>query len=637
MPSAVPRAVASLSRRLGLRLTVLAVVLASVFIWATARTVESRFADQLRRRSADLATAVFQSAHVMGDSDELRRTVCALGAEEDLDLIVVLGGRPLRVLASNRMELLGLAPDEVLPQDAAVDLGLVAAARQPIWHFHEGEHWFDYALPALLADAPDAAGHTGGAGVFVRLDATYARGELSSSLWGHAVAMLAIVLAVIGAAWWMLRHHVLAPLSAIDRALRQRRAGDATVAWPVLPPDELGRLGAALDEAMSAALGNEARLRSILEHAPEGIVLARRDGSLEGMNSAARRMFGWSAAVSLAGRTIRELWQQEPALADAGESTPMPVESVATRADGTTFPAEVSWNAIRIGLTDLHVAVVRDVSERQTQLDREVESRKMEAVGYLAGGVAHEFNNLLTIIYGHAEIAREALGGAHPHHASLDAILQAAQRAAEVTRMLLSFGRQSILQPRTLVFDELLARVAPVIEQAVGPRVKIQVLPEAPGLQVFVDPVQLQESLVQLALRARHAMPEGGTYRVRSRRIESGESERLRPWSLKPGSYVQLEAVDSRTEVDELALRRAFEPCFAPKGEGIGFDLGLPSVHGFVHQSGGTIFADRPPGVGMRVCLMLPVLEGAPSGADARAGGIVLARESRSPSASPNA
>jgi PAS domain S-box-containing protein len=252
------------------------------------------------------------------------------------------------------------------------------------------------------------------------------------------------------------------------------------------------------------------------------------------------------------------------------------------------------------------VGTVFDVTERM-ELELQLrQAQKMEALGRLAGGVAHEFNNLLTVILGHAQLL--AGEGARDERR---AIIQAAEGAAELTRNLLSFSRQAVRAPVVLDLDDTVAAVAKLATRVIGEQIQLVTERAARPCQVRVDPNQIQQVLLNLALNAKDAMPDGGVLRMRAfpQTLEAERAGRIP--NTRPGPYVVVEVSDSGIGMDEPTKARIFEPFFTTKPSGKGTGLGLAIVYGAVRQSGGAIEVESQPGEGTTFRIYLPVDTGA--------------------------
>ncbi|MCB9915380.1 MAG: tetratricopeptide repeat protein [Planctomycetes bacterium] len=250
----------------------------------------------------------------------------------------------------------------------------------------------------------------------------------------------------------------------------------------------------------------------------------------------------------------------------------------------------------------------------RSRLEEELrQAQKMDAIGRLAGGVAHDFNNLLTVILGRGELLLEELPEGHPGHDSLREILEAASRAARLTVQLLAFGRKQALRPTRLDVGRVLTELERLLDRLLGERIFVDVVEERAGggpLVVQADRGQLDQVLINLAINARDAMPEGGRLEFRATRIRLPDPRVTTPVPLPPGDYVRLRVSDTGTGMDDRVRERAFEPFFTTKEPGKGTGLGLSTVHGIVHQSGGTVRVESAPGRGTTVEVLLPCAAG---------------------------
>ena len=252
------------------------------------------------------------------------------------------------------------------------------------------------------------------------------------------------------------------------------------------------------------------------------------------------------------------------------------------------------------------VGSMADITERVALEEQLRQAQRLDSLGRLTGGVAHDFNNLLTVIVGNAELLTEQLS-AQPRLAELAGmVVQAADRAAELTRHLLAFARKQPLQPRAVDANELVANMAPLLQRTLGAHVEI-VLAPAEGLwRALVDPAQLDSALLNLCVNARDAMPEGGRLTIATANREVPAHEAHQHPGLQPGAYVVLSVSDTGTGIAPEDLRRVFEPFFTTKVQGKGIGLGLAMVYGFAKQSEGHVDISSRPGHGTTVKLFLP-------------------------------
>jgi signal transduction histidine kinase len=245
----------------------------------------------------------------------------------------------------------------------------------------------------------------------------------------------------------------------------------------------------------------------------------------------------------------------------------------------------------------------RDVTRRELELRQ---SHKMEAVGRLAGGVAHDFNNVLTAIFGYADLLLDQFGEDDPRQADVQEIRNAAERAAALTRQLLAFSRKQMIQPQILNLNDVVESLHKLMSRLVGEDIPVEIQGARDLWSVRADPGQLEQVLMNLAANGRDAMPEGGSLTIGTENVVvAEEDERTRP-GLRPGDYVTLTVSDSGTGVPEDVRAHIFEPFFTTKAQGKGTGLGLATVYGIVKQNGGGIYLETEDKKGTRFIIYLP-------------------------------
>ncbi|MBC8086433.1 MAG: response regulator [Phycisphaerae bacterium] len=247
--------------------------------------------------------------------------------------------------------------------------------------------------------------------------------------------------------------------------------------------------------------------------------------------------------------------------------------------------------------------MAEQLEERQERL---AQAQKMESVGQLAGGVAHDFNNLLTAIIGNAEIAREQLTLDHPAREDLRHVLDAARRSGQLTRQLLAFAKRNTMDVRVLSLNVLLADVASFLQRIIGEHITLTVECDADLQPTRIDPTQFEQLILNLAVNARDAMPEGGTLKVEVRNIRVHAGDRDAITGVPPGKWVALSVTDTGVGMTPDVVRRAFEPFYTTKGVGEGTGLGLAVVYGTVQQHSGHIAIESAPGKGTTIRILLP-------------------------------
>jgi PAS domain S-box-containing protein len=249
--------------------------------------------------------------------------------------------------------------------------------------------------------------------------------------------------------------------------------------------------------------------------------------------------------------------------------------------------------------------VALDITERRALEEQFRQSQKMEAIGRLAGGVAHDFNNMLTAIIGNAEFVFQDLSHGDRRRADVEQILRAARRAADLTHQLLAFSRKQILAPRVLHVGDVVREITPMLERLIGEQIDLKTMLNDRD-RVRADASQLSQVVMNLALNARDAMPRGGTLTVETRDVVVDEAHTQGDPTMQPGPRVLLAVSDTGSGMDPATLRRAFEPFFTTKPEGQGTGLGLATVYGIVKQSGGHIGVSSEVGTGTTITVYLP-------------------------------
>jgi signal transduction histidine kinase len=255
------------------------------------------------------------------------------------------------------------------------------------------------------------------------------------------------------------------------------------------------------------------------------------------------------------------------------------------------------------------VGSLRDITERKRLEARLLQAQKMESVGQLAGGIAHDFNNLLTVIIGYAEQACDVLPLGGLARQDIDEILKAARRAANLTRQLLAFARKQIIAPRLLNLNELILEVGQLLHRLIGEDIDLVTLPAHDLGLVKADTGQIEQVLVNLAVNARHAMPNGGKLTIETRNVVLRADDTRQYVGLAPGAYICLAISDTGIGMNRDTLAHLFEPFFTTKGPGEGTGLGLATCYGIIMQHGGHIAAYSELGHGTTFKIYLPQVD----------------------------
>jgi PAS domain S-box-containing protein len=359
------------------------------------------------------------------------------------------------------------------------------------------------------------------------------------------------------------------------------------------------------------AIGELSQLR-LFESIPEAILVHHADGVLFA-NAACLRMLGAATFEQIVGRPMLDRLHPadrqriEHKFAEIiGSRRPCPrVEARLLRFDGSTADVEASVTPIEGRGPDELLVVLRDVTERKL-LEQELrQAQKMEALGQLTGGVAHDFNNLLAVITGNLEIAGEHVAGVPVLDRAVNRAMTAAEIAADLTQRLLAFARRQPLMPHLLDVNRLVQDMRDLLRRSLGADIEIEIVACPDLWQTNVDRSQLENSIINLAVNARDAMPEGGKLTIETANVYLDSDYARRNPGVTPGQYVLIEVSDTGTGMEADVADRAFEPFFTTKEVDEGSGLGLSMIYGFARQSGGhvKIFSAENHGTSVWLCL----------------------------------
>jgi two-component system, cell cycle sensor histidine kinase and response regulator CckA len=367
-----------------------------------------------------------------------------------------------------------------------------------------------------------------------------------------------------------------------------------------------------------AALKSVRRFQRFFANAPVGSALLDRCGRFEEANRALGELFAAAPQdligqelVSLLDETDRAIVSAKLAAAIDGRVERDPTELrirdktillYFSRIDEDEQDSYVARQR-RAGVTSLHFF---DVTEQRNLEIQFVQSQKMQAVGQLAGGVAHDFNNLLTAMIGFCDLLLLRFQPGDPSFADIMQIQQNANRAANLVRQLLAFSRQQALQPRILAITDVLVDLSHLLRRLIGENIELRVMHGRELGLANVDQGQLEQVIINLAVNARDAMPNGGTLTLRTANVSFTEDQRRGHEKMPAGAYVLIEVADTGIGIPPDNLARIFDPFFSTKELGSGTGLGLSTVYGIIRQTGGFIFVESTPGKGTVFEMFLP-------------------------------
>jgi PAS domain S-box-containing protein len=362
---------------------------------------------------------------------------------------------------------------------------------------------------------------------------------------------------------------------------------------------------------------------ALLESASQAIVAVDRAGQIVLANHRADEIFGYSREELLGQRIEmllpesrrghhvheRDEYFSRPRIRPMGTG----VDLAARRKDGTEFPVEVSLSYVETDGGMFAIAFVSDISQRKHLEEQLLHAQKMEAVGRLAGGVAHDFNNMLTVISGYNRMILDELSPMDPLRGYAEEVLKAADRAGALTNQLLAFSRRQIMRPRVINVNTVLRQTEKMLRRLIGEDVELVMRLDAGAGNMKADPGHVEQAVVNLAVNARDAMPLGGRLTIETANVYLDENYARTHMGVSPGEFVMIAVSDTGHGMDAETRRRIFEPFFTTKEKGKGTGLGLATVYGMIKQTGGDIWVYSEPGSGSTFKLYFPRVAEPPS------------------------
>jgi PAS domain S-box-containing protein len=378
---------------------------------------------------------------------------------------------------------------------------------------------------------------------------------------------------------------------------------------------ELARTGARL-----RATARGERDRAIVERdrffelSVDPMCIAGTDGYFRRVNTAFERALGYVAS-DLVSRPYLDLVHPDDVGKTSTEASSLAAGGLPSVRFENRYRAKdgsyrwIAWTSVTVPDEGLIYAIARDVTDKKQLEAQLLHAQKMDAIGRLAGGIAHDFNNVLSVILSYAQMITDGLEPGEPLRADVEEIRLAGLRATELTRQLLAFSRQQVLESKVIDLNETVEGMEKMLRRLLGADVELTLLPTGP-CKVKADPGQIEQVLMNLAVNARDAMLAGGKLTIETKNVELDEDYARAHHGVRPGSYVMLAVSDSGVGIDRETMTRIFEPFFTTKEVGKGTGLGLSTVFGIVQQSGGHVWVYSEPGHGTTFRVYLPRVAG---------------------------
>lgn len=373
-------------------------------------------------------------------------------------------------------------------------------------------------------------------------------------------------------------------------------------------------------EEAAARQRSEARYAAILDNSTDAIISVDERFRMVVFNKGAERIFGYSAEEAI-GRPLDMLIPPDNrdrhqgwirAFLESDESAramSTRPEIQGLRKDGEVFPAEAVISKKEVGGGILMTAFLRDITDRRRLEEQYRQAQKMEAVGRFAGGIAHDFNNLLSGVLGYGELLKSNLAEGDPRHRHVDEILSCAERGGSLTRQLLLFSRHQVSKPKVVDINAAVRGIEEMLRRLIGEDISLVTRFSSNPESVRIDVAQLEQTLMNLAVNARDAMPRGGALAIRTGRTRVDSSRSRLLGGLEPGLYVTLAVQDTGCGMDAKTISRVFDPFFTTKEKGKGTGLGLSMAYGIVQRFKGHIDVRSSPGKGAAFVIYLPLAE----------------------------
>lgn len=442
--------------------------------------------------------------------------------------------------------------------------------------------------------------------------------------WRHSIVVLAIICTILttlgyflspagGILWVVLLNRTLALLAIWTTAILLLQREKVARQLKQLHID----LESRIVERTAEAQEHKAFLHGIMDNITDGLITIDEHGIIDSFNHTAELMFGYTAEHAC-GQNISILMpdpyqsQHDSYISNylkTGKGGVIGIghrEVLGQHRDGPTFPLDLNVSVMKAGGKRRFIGNVRDITQRKETEKQLQQAQKMEAIGHLTGGIAHDFNNMLTAIIGNIELAKEFANKNSEIQKYTDLALRASFRAANLTQRLLAFSRKQALQPEVTDVNGLVPDMAELMRRSLGERVEIEIVLSGGLWPAIVDKSQLENALLNLAINARDAMPDGGKLTIETANTRLDQEYAERHEEVSPGQYVMIAVTDNGTGMPPEVIDHVFEPFYTTKEIGKGSGLGLSMVYGFLKQSGGHIKIYSEVEQGTTIKLYLP-------------------------------
>ena len=595
--------------KLGLAVLAGAGVFALFLVQYSAQRLERAYAEAGRSTALAIAT-VFENDFEAADLDRparLRARIDALVALEPaierISLYRVSPSGPQRVVSTDRAAL----GTEIGPHD----VGPIRTGR----YSYRAERAEGKRVAELNFPLREEGGQRPAAAMGLYYDLSPLDRALSRDRWLLTVvaALTTLLLALFVAA--LLRHALFVPLERLRAATHELAAGGpgSQLGWG--RSDEIGTLARDFDAMSEELKASHERLRTVVQSAPMVLFALDREGVFTVSEGRSLEALGLRPG-EVVGHSVYDVYADNPQVLEEvrraldGEMPSALIEAGELSFDARFFPVRDETNEVSavIGVGTDITERVRAARDRELLQGRLAQSQRLESVGQLAGGVAHDFNNLLAVILNYASFVSEELPEGELRE-DVEEIRRAAERAAALTHQLLVFSRRDVVEPKLVDLNAVVEDLEKLLRRTIGDQIDLRTRLVS-TVPVKADPGQIEQVLVNLAVNARDAMPDGGTLTIASEDEELDEAYARSRTDVSAGRYVRLSVADTGLGMPEEVRQRALEPFFTTKPKDKGTGLGLATVYGIVTQAGGHLQLDTEPGRGTVVSAYLPAAAG---------------------------